>query len=142
MKSLVKYIIVLLCGMLSVSCIFDNELCYIVLDGERTISFTIGCDESLTRVECNPTNEGVPFDYYIDPTTVRAMLLNTDNTPIGEISRLQIWPTNQEQTQFQITGVLPKNMEINLQDPRLPDSAIIPSLITTILSASRIVESR
>ena len=46
------------------------------------------------------------------------MLLNLDNTPIGEISRLQIWPINQEQTQFKITGVLPKNMEINLQDPR------------------------
>lgn len=132
MKSLVKYIIVLLCGMLSVSCIFDNELCYIVLDGERTISFTIGCDESLTRVECNPTNEGVPFDYYIDPTTVRAMLLNTDNTPIGEISRLQIWPTNQEQTQFQITGVLPKNMEINLQDPRCKLIVIANTIPETI----------
>lgn len=132
MKNLVKYIIVLLCGMLSVSCIFDNELCYIVLDGERTISFTIGCDESITRVECNPTNEGVPFDYYIDPTTVRAMLLNTDNTPIGEISRLQIWPTNQEQTQFQIIGVLPKNMEINLQDPRCKLIVIANTIPETI----------
>ena len=132
MKNLVRYIVGLLCGILSVSCIFDNELCYIVLDGERTISFTIGCDESLTRVECNPTNEGVPFDYYIDPTTVRAMLLNLDNTPIGEISRLQIWPTNQEQTQFKITGVLPKNMEINLQDPRCKLIVIANTIPETI----------
>ena len=132
MKSLVKYIVVLLCGILSVSCVFDNEQCYIVLDGERTISFTIGCDESLTRVECDPTNEGVPFDYYIDPTTVRAMLLNLDNTPIGEISRLQIWPTNQEQTQFQIIGVLPKNMEINLQDPRCKLIVIANTIPETI----------
>lgn len=118
MKSLVKYIVVLLCGILSASCVFDDEQCYIVLDGERTISFTIGCNESVTRVHCVTTPEGRPFDYYIDPTTVRAMLLNTDNTPIGEIGRLQIWPINQEQTEFKITGVLPKNMEINLQDPR------------------------
>ena len=132
MKSLVKYIVVLLCGILSVSCVFDNEQCYIVLDGERTISFTIGCDESLTRVECNPTNEGVPFDYYIDPTTVRAMLLNTDNTSIGDIGRLQIWPINQEQTQFKITGVLPKNMEINLQDPRCKLIVIANTIPETI----------
>lgn len=132
MKRLVKYIVVLLCGILSTSCVFDDEQCYIVLDGERTISFTIGCDESLTRVECNPTNEGVPFDYYIDPTTVRAMLLNTDNTSIGDIGRLQIWPINQEQTQFKITGVLPKNMEINLQDPRCKLIVIANTIPETI----------
>lgn len=103
-----------------------------MLDGERTISFTIGCDESLTRVECDPTNEGVPFDYYIDPTTVRAMLLNLDNTPIGEIGRLQIWPINQEQTQFKITGVLPKNMEIDLQDPRCKLIVIANTIPETI----------
>jgi hypothetical protein len=112
--------------------VFDDEQYRIVLDGERTISFIIGCDESLTRVECNPTNEGVPFDYYIDPTTVRAMLLNLDNTPIGEISRLQIWPTNQEQTQFKITGVLPKNLEINLQDPRCKLIVIANTIPETI----------
>lgn len=132
MKSLVKYIVVLLCGILSTSCVFDDEQYRIVLDGERTISFTIGCDESLTRVECDPTNEGVPFDYYIDPTTVRAMLINLDNTPIGEISRLQIWPINQEQTQFKITGVLPKNMEINLQDPRCKLIVIANTIPETI----------
>lgn len=132
MKSLVKYIVVLLCGILSTSCVFDDEQCRIVLDGERTISFTIGCDESLTRVECNPTNEGVPFDYYIDPTTVRAMLLNLDNSPIGEIGRLQIWPINQEQTQFKITGVLPENMEINLQDPRCKIVVIANTVPETI----------
>lgn len=132
MKSLVKYIVVLLCGILLTSCVFDDEQYRIVLDGERTISFTIGCDESLTRVECDPTNEGVPFDYYIDPTTVRAMLLNLDNTPIGEISRLQIWPINQEQTQFKITGVLPKNMEINLQDPRCKLIVIANTIPETI----------
>ena len=103
-----------------------------MLDGERTISFTIGCNESVTRVDCVTTPDGMPFDYYIDPTTVRAMLLNTDNTSIGEISRLQIWPTNQEQTQFKITGVLPKNMEINLQDPRCKLIVIANTIPETI----------
>ena len=86
MKNLVKYIVVLICSMLAVSCVYDNEDCYVVLRDERTISFTIGSDESITRVQCEETNEGVPFDYYIDPVTGRAMLLNPDNTPIGEIT--------------------------------------------------------
>ena len=129
---MVKHIVGLLCGILSTSCVFDDEQCYIVLDGERTISFTIGCNESVTRVHCVTTPEGRPFDYYIDPTTVRAMLLNLDNTPIGEIGRLQIWPINQEQTQFKITGVLPKNMEINLQDPRCKLIVIANTIPETI----------
>lgn len=118
MKNLVKYIVVLICSMLAVSCVYDNEECYVVLKDERTISFTIGSDESITRVQCNPTNEGVPFDYYIDPVTVRAMLLNPDNTPIGEITQLYFWPTNQEQTQFKVTGVLPKDMKVNTSNPQ------------------------
>ncbi len=122
----------LLCGILSVSCVFDSEQCYMLLDGERTISFTIGCNESQTRVECEPTDEGVPFDYYIDPTSVRAMLLKLDNTPIGEIERLQIWPTNQEQTQFRIVGVLPENMEVNLSDPRCKIMIIANTVPETI----------
>lgn len=118
MKNLVKYIVVLICSMLAVSCVYDNEECYVVLKDERTISFTIGSDESITRVDCIETNEGVPFDYYIDPVTVRAMLLNPDNTPIGEITQLYFWPTNQEQTQFKVTGVLPKDMKVNTSNPQ------------------------
>ena len=132
MKNWAKYIVVLICSIISVSCVFDNEECYVVLKDERTISFTIGSDESITRVECNPTDEGVPFDYYIDPLTVRAMLLNLDNTPIGEITRLNIWPTNQEQTQFKVTGVLPKDMKVNLTDPRCKIVIIANTIPETI----------
>lgn len=108
----------LICSIFSWSCVFDNEQCFVSLDGQRTISFTISCNESITRAECVTTPEGIPFDYYIDPTTVRAMLLNLDNTPIGEISELSIWPTNLEQTEFKITGILPNNLKININEPR------------------------
>ena len=95
---MVKYLLVLICGVLSVSCIFDTEQCAteipmhpVVLEGEHTISFTIGFDTSTTRVECDTTNYAVPFDYHIDPGTLRVMLTDTENNAIGEIERLYIY---------------------------------------------------
>lgn len=123
MRDLVKYVVVLLCGILSVSCIFDAENCPIVtepivVEGERTISFTIGFNNSTTRVECDPTDESVPFDYYIDSGTLRVMLTDTDNNAIGEVERLYIWPTNEAQTEFEFTGKLPDGLEF---DPAAPN---------------------
>ena len=87
---MVKYIVALICGILSVSCVFDTGDCptYIpttpvVLEGERTISFTIGLNESTTRVECDTTDYAVPFDYHINPGTLRVMLTDTANNAIG-----------------------------------------------------------
>lgn len=107
----------LLCGALSVSCIFDTEECFVempstpvVLEGEHTISFTIGFDSSTTRLDCNPTEEKVPFDHYIQPGTLRVMLTDTSNNTIGEIERLYIWPTNEAQTEFKFTGKLPDGL--------------------------------
>jgi hypothetical protein len=69
-KSIVKYIVALICGVLSASCIFDAEQCPtqtpmppVVLEGEHTISFTIGFDTATTRVKCDDTDYNVPFDY-------------------------------------------------------------------------------
>lgn len=122
---MVKYIVVLLCGALSVSCIFDTEECFVempstpvVLEGEHTISFTIGFDSSTTRVACNPTDEKVPFDHYIQPGTLRVMLTDTLNNTIGEIERLYIWPTNEAQTEFKFTGKLPDGL---IFDPKKPN---------------------
>ena len=100
MKDLVKYIVALLCGILSASCVFDTEQCPValdpvVLDGERTISFTIGLNHADTRVECDPTDDKVPFDHHIEPGTLRVMVTDINNNTIGEIERLSVWPTNQ-----------------------------------------------
>ena len=125
MNNLVKYIVALICGILSVSCVFDTGDCptYIpttpvVLEGERTISFTIGLNESTTRVDCSETDESVPFDYYINPGTLRVMLTDTDNNAIGEVERLYIWPTNERQTEFEFTGKLPDGLVF---DPAAPN---------------------
>ncbi|MEE0863543.1 MAG: hypothetical protein U0L61_00230 [Alistipes sp.] len=120
---MVKYVVVLLCGILSVSCIFDAENCPIVtepivVEGERTISFTIGFNNSTTRVKCDPTDQSVPFDYYIDPGTLRVMLTDTNNNAIGEVERLYIWPTNEAQTEFEFTGKLPDGLRFD--DPAAP----------------------
>ena len=120
-----KYIVVLLCGMLSVSCIFDMERCPVempstpvVLEGEHTISFTIGFDGSITRVDCDTTEEKAPFDHYIQPGTLRVMLTTSDNVTLGEIERIGIWPTNESQTEFKFIGKLPEGFVF---DPQSPD---------------------
>lgn len=127
---MVKYVVVLLCGILSVSCIFDAENCPIVtepivVEGERTISFTIGFNNSTTRVECDPTDESVPFDYYIDPGTLRVMLTDTANNAIGEVERLYIWPTNETQTEFEFTGKLPEGLVFKPEAPNYKLFAIV-----------------
>lgn len=127
---MVKYVVVLLCGILSVSCIFDAENCPIVtepivVEGERTISFTIGFNNSTTRVTCDTTKYSVPFDYYIDPGTLRVMLTDTDNNAKGEVERLYIWPTNAEQTEFEFTGKLPEGLVFNTKEPYYKLFAIV-----------------
>ena len=89
----------------------------IVLEGERTISFTIGFDLSTTRVECDETDRKVPFDHYIQPGTLRVKMTDTDNTIIGEVERLSIWPTNAEQTEFMFTGKLPDGFVFDPASP-------------------------
>ena len=121
-----------MCSMLSVSCIFDADKCpisvepeIVVITGEHTISFTIGFNDTTTRVECEETAESVPFDYYINPGTLRVMLTDTENNAIGEIERLYIWPTNEKQTQFEFTGKLPEGMVFNSLEPEYKLFAIV-----------------
>ncbi len=125
MNSLVKYVVVLICGALSVSCVFDTEHCIpqvplapVVLEGEHTISFTIGFDASTTRVSCDETDDAIPFDYYINPETLRVMLTDMDSNPIGEVERLYIWPTNEAQTEFEFTGKLPEGLVFYPEKPQ------------------------
>ena len=132
MRSLVKYLVVLICGVLSASCIFDAEQCVteiplhpVVLEGEHTISFTIGFDASTTRVQCDTTNYAVPFDYRIDPGTLRVMLTDTANNAIGEVERLYIWPTNDKQTEFEFTGKLPDRLEFDPENPNYKLFALV-----------------
>ena len=122
----------LLCSILSVSCIFDTDECFVeipstpvVLEGEHTISFTIGFDSSITRVDCNPTDEKVPFDHYIQPGTLRVMLTTPDNVTLGEIERISIWPTNQAQTEFKFVGKLPVGLVFDPQNPNYKLFALV-----------------
>lgn len=97
----------------------------VVLEGEHTISFAIGFDGTVTRVDCNPTEEKVPFDYYIHPGTLRVMLTTPDNITLGEIERISIWPTNQAQTEFMFTGKLPEGMVFDPQNPNYKLFALV-----------------
>ena len=97
----------------------------VVLEGEHTISFTIGFDSSITRVDCNPTDEKVPFDHYIQPGTLRVMLTTPDNVTLGEIERISIWPTNQAQTEFKFMGKLPVGLVFDPQNPNYKLFALV-----------------
>lgn len=128
---MVKYIVVLLCSILSVSCVFDAEKnCVqmttpVVLEGERTISFTIGFNHSTTRVECGTTPDKVPFDHYIIPGTLRVMMTTADNTTLGEIERISVWPTNAEQTEYMFTGRIPDGLVFDPASPEYKFYAIV-----------------
>lgn len=129
---MVKYVVVLLCSMLSVSCIFDTDGCLVeipstpvVLEGEHTISFTIGFDGSVTRVDCNETEDKVPFDYLIHPGTLRVMLTDKSNNTLGEIERLYIWPTNESHTEFMFTGKLPDGLVFDPANPNYKLFALV-----------------
>ena len=97
----------------------------VVLEGEHTISFTIGFDGSVTRLDCNPTEEKVPFDHYIQPGTLRVMLTDTQNNTLGEIERLYIWPTNEAQTEFMFTGKLPEGLVFYPENPKYKLFALV-----------------
>lgn len=114
-----------MCSMLLVSCVFDTEPQCMLIEGDRTVSFTISLNEAATRVDCNQTDDKVPFDHYIQLGTLRVMMTQMDNTVIGEIERMSVWPTNAEQTEFMFTGKLPEGFVFDAENPKYKFFALV-----------------
>lgn len=107
---MVKYLLLLLAGIMAASCIFDADQC-IMPDEPRSIMFTVSLDKQTTKAawsEEYPSETGVPFDYRIIPEDLCVVVLAHDGTRLGEIEGLYYWPTNESHTEFQFMGQMPR----------------------------------
>lgn len=110
MREFVKYLMLLIVGIVPVSCVFDADTCVMSTDEPHGIMFTVSVEGRHTRAawgEEYPSDSGVPFDYRILPHRLRMVILAEDGTRIGEMRDLDYWPINEAHTAFQFVGQLP-----------------------------------
>ena len=110
MRDVIKYIMLLIVGIVSVSCEFDADRCIMSTEEPHGVMFTLSLKGQHIRAAWNeeyPSKEAVPFDYRIIPDDLRMVVLAEDGTRVGEISDLDYWPLNEEHTIFQFMGQLP-----------------------------------
>ena len=110
MREFVKYIMLLIVGMVPVSCVFDADRCIVSTDEPHDVMFTVSLKGQYTRAAWDDeytSVEGVAFDYRIIPDDLRMVILAEDGTRVGEISGLDYWPLNEAHTEFQFMGQLP-----------------------------------
>ncbi len=110
MREFVKYLMLLIVGIVPVSCVFDADTCIVSTDEPHDVMFTVSVEGRHTRATWEkeyPSETGVPFDYRILPDQMRLVILTTGGTRIGEIRDLDYWPINEEHTAFQFVGQLP-----------------------------------
>lgn len=110
MRDVVKYLVLLIVSVLSVSCVEDIDRYIMSSDEPHGVMFTISLEGQHTRATWRDeytSNNGVPFDYRIIPDDLRMVILDQDGTRVGEISDLDYWPLNEAHTEFQFMGQLP-----------------------------------
>lgn len=108
---MVKYLVLLLAGILAASCIFDADRCVMPADEPRSIMFTVSLEGQKTRAPWSDpydSEDGVPFDCRIQPENLRVVVIAADGTRLGTVRNLYYWPTNEEQTEFQFMGQMPE----------------------------------
>lgn len=108
---MVKYLVLLLAGILAASCIFDADQCVVPADEARSIMFTVSLDNQRTKAAWKdeyPSKVGVPFDYRIMPDELRVVVFDADGNRIGTIQDLGYWPINENHTQYQFVGQMPE----------------------------------
>lgn len=100
----------LLLGILSASCVFDAGQCEVSPDEPRSIRFRVSLEGQKTRAPWSDpyeSEDGVPFDYRIQPENLRVIVLAADGTRLGNIQDLYYWPINESHTEFQFVGQMP-----------------------------------
>ena len=110
MRGFVKYLMLLLAGILAASCIFDADRPVLSADEPHGIMFTVSLDNHTTRASWDEEYEkedGLPFDIRIQPDGLSVVVLAEDGTRLGNIQDLGYWPTNEKHTEFQFIGQLP-----------------------------------
>lgn len=107
---MVKYLMLLLAGIMAASCIFDADQCVMPADKPHSVMFTVALDQQMTKAtwaENYPSVDGVPFDCRIIPEDLRVVVFAEDGSRIGLLQDLYFWPTNESQTEFQFLGEMP-----------------------------------
>ena len=107
---MVKYLALLLAGILAASCIFDADQCVMPADQPHAVMFTVALDQQRTKAKWSDpydSKTGVPFDYRIIPEELRVVVYAEDGTRVGVLQDLGYWPINEDHTEFQFVGQLP-----------------------------------
>ena len=107
---MVKYLALLLAGILAASCIFDADQCVMPADQPHAVMFTVALDEQRTKAPWSDSYDsetGVPFDYRIIPEELRVVVYAEDGTRVGVLQDLGYWPIDEAHTKFQFVGQLP-----------------------------------
>ena len=106
---MVRYLALLLAGILAASCIFDADQCVMSADEPHAVMFTVALDQQRTKAtwgEEYPSEVGVPFDCRIIPEDLHVVVYAEDGTRVGVLQDLGYWPINEEHTEFQFVGQL------------------------------------
>ena len=107
---MVKYLALLLAGILAASCIFDADQCVMPADEPHAVMFTVALDQQRTKAtwdEGYPSETAVPFDCRIIPEDLRVVVYAKDGSRVGVLQDLGYWPINEAHTEFQFVGQLP-----------------------------------
>ena len=107
---MVKYLALLLAGILAASCVFDADQCVMSADEPHAVMFTVALDHQRTKAawsEEDPSETGVPFDYRIIPEDLKVVVYAKDGSRVGILQDLGYWPINEAHTEFQFVGQLP-----------------------------------
>ena len=99
----------LVVSILSASCIFDGERCFIVADELQEIIFTVSLEGQRTRATWDDyytSEDGLPFDFRINPEGLRVVVMK-DGEHLGQVSDISYWPINEEHTEFKFIGRMP-----------------------------------
>ena len=107
---MVKYLALLLAGILAASCIFDADQCVMSADEPHAVMFTVALDQQRTKAPWSDpydSETGVPFDSRIIPEDLRVVIFAQDGSRVGVLQDLYYWPINEAHTEFQFVGQLP-----------------------------------
>ena len=122
---MVKYLALLLAGILAASCVFDADQCVMSAEDPHGILFTVALDHQRTKAtwgEEYPSEAGVPFDCRIIPEDLRVVVYAQDGKRVGVLQDLDYWPINESHTAFQFFGQLPaefvEHFNTNAEQPK------------------------
>ena len=107
---MVKYLALLLAGILAASCIFDADQCVMPADQPHAVMFTVALDQQRTKAQWKDpydSETGVPFDCRIIPEDLRVVVYAQDGTRVGVLQDLGYWPIDEAHTKFKFVGQLP-----------------------------------